>query len=102
MFCGIDNIDGSNLLCARIGRVLAEQVQSQVCVVDANVRVPCSSPLFDLLPFDDSTDSERLSTKGASRRVSENLWLASGDPACRNGAGPDPGRRANLDKQSSG
>ena len=86
VFCGIDHVDGSNLLCARIGRVLAEQVRSQVCVVDANVRMPSSSPLFDLLPFDDSADSEQLSAKGASRRVTGNLWLASGDPACRNGA----------------
>ena len=86
VFCGIDNIDGSNLLCARIGRILAEQVKSQVCVVDANVRVPPSSPLVDLLPFDDPPELEGRSTKGASRRVTENLWLASGDSACRNGA----------------
>jgi len=89
VFCGIDNIEGSNLLCARIGRILAEQVQSQVCVVDANVRVPPSSPLVDLLPFDDS--QEGGATKGASRRVSENLWLASGDSACRSGANPTLG-----------
>lgn len=89
VFCGIDYMDGSNLLCARIGRVLAEQVQSQVCVVDANVRIPSSSPLFDLLPFESSADSEEgLSAKGPSRRVTENLWLASGDSACRNGASP--------------
>ena len=91
VFCGIDNIEGSNLLCARIGRILAEQVQSQVCVVDANVRVPPSSPLVDLLPFDDSPDPEGGSTKGVSRRVSENLWLASGDSACRSGANPTLG-----------
>ena len=83
VFCGIDNNDGSNLLCARIGRILAEQVQSQVCVVDANVRVPSSSPLVDLLPFDDSPDPDGGATKGASRRVAENLWLASRDSACR-------------------
>lgn len=88
VFCGIDNTDGSNLLCARIGRVLAEQVQSQVCVVDANVRMPSSCPLVDLLPFDGSTDSEGLPAKGPSRRVTENLWLASGDSACRKGASP--------------
>lgn len=88
VFCGIDSMDGSHLLCARIGRVLAEQVQSQVCVVDANVRMPSSSPLFDLFPFDGSAESEGLSVKGPSRRVTENLWLASGDPAYRNGASP--------------
>jgi protein-tyrosine kinase len=86
VFCGIDNIDGSSLLCARIGRILAEQVQSQICVVDANVRGPSSSPLVDLLPFDDAP--EGVSAKGASRRVTENLWLASSDSACKNGASP--------------
>ena len=50
--------------------------------------MPSSSPLFDLLPLDDSADSEQLSAKGPSRRVTENLWLASGDSACRNGASP--------------
>lgn len=87
VFCGIDNIEGSNVLCARIGRVLAEQVQSQVCVVDANVRVPSSNPLIDLLPFDDS-ESRGSPRKGPSRRVTDNLWLAFGDSACTNGAGP--------------
>jgi hypothetical protein len=88
VFCGIDNVDGSNLLCARIGRIMAEQVQSRVCVVDANVRMPSSSPLVDLLPFDGPPELEGGSTKGASRRVTENLWLASGDSACSNGASP--------------
>jgi len=88
VFCGVDNIDGSTLLCARLGRVLAEQVQSQVCVVDANVRVPSSIPLFDLLPFDNSPGSGSLPTKGPSRHVTRNLWLASGDAACRNRTSP--------------
>ena len=91
VFCGIDNIEGSNLLCARIGRILAEQVQSQVCVVDANVRVPPSSPLVELLPFDNSLDPEGGSTGGVSRRVAQNLWLATGDSACRSGANPTLG-----------
>ena len=91
VFCGIDNIDGSRLLCARIGRSLAELAQSQVCVVDANVRVFSSSSLLDLLPFDDSPDPEGGSTKGASRRVSENLWLAARESACSNGASPTLG-----------
>jgi len=86
--CGVDHIDGSTLLCARMGRVLAEQVPSQVCVVDANVRVPSSIPLFDLLPFDNTPEPEGLSTGGPSRRVTENLWLASGDAARTNGASP--------------
>ena len=88
VFCGVDYADGSNLLCARIGRVLAEHAQSEICVVDANVRVCSSISLLDLLPFDDSLDAEGGSSKGVSRRVTANLWLASGDSACRNGASP--------------
>jgi hypothetical protein len=88
VFCGVDETDGSNLLCARIGRILSEQTQSQVCVVDANVRSPSSSSLLDLLPFDDSPESEGGSTQGPARRVTNNLWLASGDSACKSGAGP--------------
>ena len=87
VFCGIDNIEGSNLLCARIGRILAEKVKSQVCVVDANVRVPSSSPLFDLLPFDDCSGSTR-SSEGPPGRVTDNLWLASGDSFCSPGVSP--------------
>jgi Mrp family chromosome partitioning ATPase len=88
VFCGIDETDGSNRLCARVGRILAQQTQSQVCVVDANVRAPSSSSLLDLLPFDDSPGLEGGSTHGPSRRVTDNLWLASGGSACRNGPSP--------------
>ncbi len=88
VFCGIDNIEGSSLLCARIGRILAELVQSEVCVVDANVRAPSACPLFDLFPLDDSSESNGSPTKGSSRRVADNLWLASGDSVSRNGASP--------------
>jgi len=91
VFCGIDETDGSNRLCARVGRVLAELVQSQVCVVDANVRTSSSSPLADLLPFDDSRQSKCTSTNGLSRRVTSNLWLASGDSSGTNGASPTLG-----------
>ncbi len=59
--------------------------------MDANVRVSSSSSLLDLLPFDDSPDPEGGSTKGAARRVTENLWLASGESACRNVASPTLG-----------
>jgi hypothetical protein len=88
VFCGIDNIEGSNLLCARIGRILAEQVQSEVCVVDANVRTASACPLFDLFPLEDSSESNSNPTKGSSRRITDNLWLASGDSVSRNGASP--------------
>ena len=79
VFCGIDEIDGSSLLCARVGRSLAEQVQSRVCVVDANARMPASNPLFDLAPSDSSTQPEVGTIRKLLRRVTDNLWLLSSD-----------------------
>jgi Mrp family chromosome partitioning ATPase len=86
VFCGVDDADGSNLLCARVGRTLAEQVQSQVCVVDANLNTPEHTPLFDLPPFD-SHQRVSESAQKTLRQVADNLWLVSGDsPASNTGA----------------
>ena len=55
VFCGIDEADGSHsLVWAGVARCLAEEVPSQVCVVDANLRGSArSSELFpsDSLPL---------------------------------------------------
>jgi Mrp family chromosome partitioning ATPase len=88
VFCGVDNSDGSSLLCARVGRTLADQVQSQVCVVDANVRTPVSSPLFDLPPYGSSHQSENGDVLKPLRQVADNLWLVSGDSGFTNGGTP--------------
>ena len=87
VFCGIDNADGSNLLCAWVGQRLAEQVQSQVCVVDANVRVSLPSVLLDLPGHDSSLPSEDRDTN-LLRRVAQNLWLLPRDPIPTNGSAP--------------
>jgi Mrp family chromosome partitioning ATPase len=88
VFCGIDNPDGSSLLCARVGRTLADQVRSQVCVADANGRTPVRSPLFDLPPYDNSHQSENGDAQKPLRHVADNLWLVSGDSAPTNGGAP--------------
>jgi hypothetical protein len=85
VFCGIDEAEGSNLLCARVARVLAEQVQSPVCVVDANIHASSSRPLLDLLPFDNSPQSVLEIPTTAARRLTGNLWLASSDSISTNG-----------------
>ena len=84
VFCGIEEADGSNLLCARVGRNLAEQVHSQVCIVDANLRFPGVGRLFDPVPL----ESDHASATMVSRRVGDNLWLVCGDSVSANGAGP--------------
>ena len=75
VFCGVDRADGSNLLCAKIGRCLASQVESLVCVVDTNMRTSTDS-VFDLGP-PDSAVSESGNTGNGLQRVAGNLWLLS-------------------------
>src|ERR1019366_1695914 len=48
VFCGIDEAEGTSVLCAQLGRFLASQVASQVCIVDANVRAPSLRRLLDV------------------------------------------------------
>src|ERR1039458_4075779 len=48
VFCGIDEAEGTSVLCAQLGRLLASQVASQVCIVDANVRAPSLRRLLDV------------------------------------------------------
>jgi Mrp family chromosome partitioning ATPase len=79
VFCGVDKAEGSSLVCGQVARRLAEQVRSQVCVVDANLRSPVSSPIFDSLEPDDSLQWKHLNTRSACRRVAHNLWFAVGD-----------------------
>ena len=82
IFCGVDADEGSRLLCARVGRVVAEQMSSPVCVVDANFRTASANPLFDIAPPDPLAASS-LSDRDAERRwatpITENLSLASHD-----------------------
>lgn len=85
VFCGIDEGEGSNLLCARVGRSLAEQVESQVCVVDANLRVPAPNPLFDLPASGKEPQSEYGTTQKFTQRVAENLCMLSGESITTNG-----------------
>lgn len=78
VFCGIDDDGaGCKLLCAEIGRCLARQVQSQVCVMDANVRVPDHISLFDLLPCDSSSDADDTTAQRVLRRIANNLCVVS-------------------------
>jgi Mrp family chromosome partitioning ATPase len=86
VFCGIDEADGSHSLCAGVARCLAEEVPSQVCVVDANLRGSARSS--ELFPSDSLPLSEGGTTHKLMRRVTENLWFASRDSAAKNGGLP--------------
>lgn len=45
-FCGIDRGAGCSWVCGRAGEMLAGQVDSRVCVVDANLRLPSLHQYF--------------------------------------------------------
>lgn len=82
VFCGIDAEDSGRLLCARIGRVLAEQVAAPVCVVDGNLRTPGANPLFDQTAFDPLVSpsfSNCGTDHGSATVITDNLSLASYD-----------------------
>jgi Mrp family chromosome partitioning ATPase len=86
VLCGIDQADGSHSLCAGVARRLAEEVPSQVCVVDANLRGPAKSP--ELFPSDSLPLSEIGTTHKLMRRITENLWLATCASAANDGGLP--------------
>jgi Mrp family chromosome partitioning ATPase len=73
VFCGIDEAGGSHVLSARVARRLAEEVPSQVCIVDANLRAPELSPLLE------EPESAYENTRKGRQRIGDNLWLASRD-----------------------
>jgi len=94
VFCGIDTAEGTSALCARLGRILASQVASQVCVVDANVRTPALHRL--LAPEGSDGQIPSPAETKLLRRVAGNLWLISGHLAPTNG-----GVTASLDQVRS-
>lgn len=86
VFSGVDSPDSSNLLCAHVGCTLAEQVQSKVCVVNANVRAREGSSSFDLFPgADSSVQFEAGTTPKVLRWVRENLCFVSRNSVLTNG-----------------
>lgn len=40
VFCGVEMGDGASWVCLRAGEMLASQVETSVCLVDANLRTP--------------------------------------------------------------
>jgi Mrp family chromosome partitioning ATPase len=82
VFCGIDEGDNSALLCSRVGRSLAEQVESQVCVVEANLRLPAPNPLFD---SGKEPQAEYGTIPKFTQRVTDNLSVLSGESITTDG-----------------
>jgi Mrp family chromosome partitioning ATPase len=76
VFCGIDHAESTNELCIQLGRILASQVRSQVCVVDANIRAP---QLHRLLGLEPSNGWSAMPAHAQLlHQVAGSLWLISG------------------------
>jgi Mrp family chromosome partitioning ATPase len=94
VFCGIDTSEGTNALCADLSRVLASQVTSQVCVVDADVHAPAIHRLLEKeRSYGQSFGSGATGDSRLLERVAGNLWLIS---ACSSG-----GKSTSLDQVRS-
>jgi Mrp family chromosome partitioning ATPase len=85
VFCGIDAADGTSALCARLARILATQVASRVCIVDANVRAPVLHRLLEPERSDGQFPSPAGIQPQALQQVPSNLWLVSGNAATNGG-----------------
>src|SRR5579862_5088756 len=85
VFCGIDETDGTSALCAQLGRILASQVSSHVCVVDANVRAPNMHRLLRAEGQNGQTSPQAGAPPQLLQQIASNLWLISGHPGAENG-----------------
>jgi MinD-like ATPase involved in chromosome partitioning or flagellar assembly len=85
VFCGIDEAEGTSLLCAQLGRILASQVASQVCIVDANVRAPSLHRLLDVERSDGESSLQAAPQAQPVQQIASNLWLISGHLATNGG-----------------
>jgi Mrp family chromosome partitioning ATPase len=83
VFCGIDESGDTNALCAQLGRTLASQVTSQVCVVDGNIRAPVLHHLLAAKPSDGRT-SPQIAVP-LLQQIAGNLWLISSHSSASNG-----------------
>lgn len=85
VFCGVDEADGTSALCASLGRILASQGASPVCVVDANVRAPVLQRLLGAEPSAGQGLVQAAAEPQLLEKIEDNLWLISGHLAAANG-----------------
>jgi hypothetical protein len=77
VLCGVDKVNASSSICARVAHTLAATTRENVCLVDLN---PCATGLSNLMLS--STDRHGAGHSEGQRncvQVAEHLWLASID-----------------------
>jgi protein-tyrosine kinase len=78
VFCGVDDRDGSDLMCARAGEILATRMTGKVCLLDTDLDSPSLHALYGFENESGLTDAA-LTGGGALRFARQiegsNLWL---------------------------
>jgi protein-tyrosine kinase len=75
VFCGVDSENPSSSVCGRAARTLAANSSRPVCLVDANLRSPRLSKMFETVWSADSPVSSD-SIREQCVNIDGNLWLA--------------------------
>jgi capsular exopolysaccharide synthesis family protein len=80
VFAGIDHGNGASQICAQTARILADNVQGTVCLLDANLRTPSLPGLFGVTNHHGLTDAlmQEDSVKNYAKPLTPgNLYLLS-------------------------
>ena len=80
VFAGIDHGNGCSQICAQTARILADNVQGTVCLLDANLRTPSLPDIFGVTNHHGLTDAlqKEDSVKNYAKPLTPgNLWLLS-------------------------
>lgn len=74
VFCGVEEGDGADSVCARTAEVLSSMVSEAVCVMDGNLRAPTMHLRYEI---DDTLEFRGARGEGdpASRLRGPNLWV---------------------------
>ncbi len=78
VFCGVDNRDESNLICARVGEILATRMDGRVCLLDTDLELPSLHSLYGMenqFGFTDAVLAGGGLMRFARPIEGSNLWL---------------------------
>jgi len=87
LFSGVEGESGCASICARIGEILAEQPETSVCVVEADLRSPSLHRHFGIENAKGLSDAvlESGHVREFVQRISDrNLWVMPGGSAAHN------------------
>jgi capsular exopolysaccharide synthesis family protein len=80
VFAGVDHGNGCSQICAQTARILADNVQGTVCLLDANLRTPSLPDIFGVTNHHGLTDAllQEDSVRNYAKPLTPgNLWLLS-------------------------